>query len=151
MAIRKEAKVPPVHVLVMAQETPAGCPNLQRGHHLLCLHFCSERQIAREATRILVDLCRLRDIVRDKPGAVPPHNLFSPKLGSACGRITHVLGNNCCVCSFKMWLEVRREALSVHTRQWVFLFAAIPTWSSCARVALLTPRVGLIVRHCAVT
>ena len=40
-------------------------------HHLLCLHFYSETDLHGNV-RLLVDLCRLRDIMRDKLGTMPP-------------------------------------------------------------------------------
>ena len=49
------------------------------------------------------------------------------------------------------WLEGRREFLSVRTQHWVLLFAVMLTWSSCARIALLEPELGRLVRHYAVT
>ena len=101
--IRKEPKVPPVHVLVMerrlqlAARTSRGAPP--------ALFALLQRDRSPWKRQVLVDLCRLRDTKRDKLGTMPPPTA-EPEAWERLWK-DHP-------CAWKRLLRVRRGSFSAH-------------------------------------
>ena len=68
--IRKEAKVPPVHVLIMGRRLQLAA-RISRGAPP-ALFALLQRDRSQWDKQVLVDLCYLREIMRSKLGTMPP-------------------------------------------------------------------------------
>ena len=146
--IRKMAEVPPVFVLVMARRLQLAARISRKAPPAPLALLQRDRSPWKR--QVLLDLCRLRDSMPEKPGTLPPPAVEPEaweRLWKAYPR------------SWKQLLRAFVKKMATGTEQCCYsarsgMCVAVSEYqdlSSYVRVALRVPKLGQLVQLCAVT